>query len=100
MNWKIYYIEDAKLDIKEAKGWYAQKQITLGDRFVNQVKSALITLKSNPLQYQIKYKNIRIKYTDVFPFGIHYYLEEESKKIIIIAVLHNRQNLETSINRV
>jgi hypothetical protein len=54
MNWKIYYIEDAKLDIKEAKGWYAQKQITLGDRFVNQVKSALITLKSNPLQYQIK----------------------------------------------
>ncbi len=36
---------------------------------------------------------------DIFPFGIHYYLDEDLSKIIIIAVLHHGKNPGTSKGR-
>ncbi len=44
MQWKIYYVEEAKLDIKEAKDWYGIKSLALAERFIKHLKSAVNSL--------------------------------------------------------
>ncbi len=93
MSYTVHYLLEAKLDIMEAKDWYAGKKLELRERFITQVKSALANLKSHPFHYEVRYKNLRIKHLNIFPYGIYYYIDENQRRIVIVAVLHHRQKI-------
>lgn len=100
LSWRLFYYDEVKIDIKEAKQWYNNKQKGLEKRFAKNIKSAIVRLQKNPLVYETRYKNVRIVYPDVFPYSIHFYLNEQSRKIVIIAILHQSRNPEYSQGRV
>ena len=90
--YKIVILPPATSDIKDAAHWYESKKEGLGKRFVRFVRKKVTTIAGDPNLYAIRYSDVRTAIIDVFPFMIHFKMEEEAKMIIIIAVLHTSQN--------
>ena len=78
----------AKDDVHEAAAWYNSKQKGLGKRFVQAIRDKVQYIKQNPKASPVRYDDVRTAVLDVFPFMIHYTIEEQNKTVIITAVFH------------
>lgn len=92
MTYSLHYFDEVKFDLQQAKAWYKEQKIGLEKRFVNEVKKCLLRVQNNPKGYEVKYKNIRSAFTDIFPYAIHFFIDDEYKRIVIIAILHQNRN--------
>lgn len=88
MAFKINYHHDVKYDIEDAKYWYNKQQSGLGQKLLFQIKKVISAIVENPYLFQEKYNGIRIAYTSIFPFGVHYFVDEKNKIITILAIFH------------
>jgi plasmid stabilization system protein ParE len=88
MSYTVVNHKEVKNDILQAKDGYKSQQKGLEKRFVNEVKNTLSYLIKNPLLFQVKYKTVRTAFTEIFPYGVHYHLNEETKTITILGVFH------------
>jgi plasmid stabilization system protein ParE len=84
----------AKLDIAEAASWYNSKQKGLGKRFTNEVRSKVLFIRENPKSSAVRYDDTRCAVLDIFPFMIHYTIDDANKTIIIAAIFHTSLNPE------
>ena len=82
----------AKDDIREAALWYNEKQKGLGIRFLSEVREKVFFLRQNPQTVGVRYDDVRTTVLNIFPFMIHYTINENSETIIISAVLHTSRN--------
>ena len=82
----------AKEDIRDAALWYEDKQKGLGRGFTDQVRETVSFIKKNPKACNIRYDDIRTTVLNVFPFMLHYTIDENNKTVIISAVLHTSRN--------
>jgi hypothetical protein len=82
----------AKQDINEAAKWYNKKQKGLGKRFTLHVRQKINFLKREPHVAAIRYDDVRTAVLDVFPYMVHYNIDDLNKSIIISAVLHTSRN--------
>lgn len=89
----------AKEDIREAAKWYNKQQKGLGKRFTAEVREKAHFIRQNPKASNMRYKNVRTAILNVFPFMIHYTIDEKDKTIIVSAVLHTSRNPELWKNR-
>ncbi len=92
--YKSIILPPAKEDIQEAAKWYNKQQKGLGKRFTAEVRENVHFIRQNPNASNIRYKNIRTNVLNVFPFMIHYTIDEKSKTVIVSAVLHTSRNPE------
>lgn len=81
--YKVVILQLAKFDISEAAAWYNSKQKGLGKRFTNEVRTKVLFIRHNPKASAIRYDEIRCAVLDVFPFMVHYTIEEANKTIIV-----------------
>ena len=58
-------------------------------QFAEEVIKAITKLIDQPTAYAIRYKNFRIVHTRIFPYGVHFYIDEALKTVVITAVIHN-----------
>ncbi len=86
--YKVTILPLAKQDIAEAAGWYKSKQKGLGKRFTKEVRSKILFVRNNPKASAIRYNETHCSVLDVFPFIIHYNIDEPKKTIIVAAVFH------------
>lgn len=89
----------AKEDIREAAKWYNKRQIGLGKRFTAEVRDKVNFIRQNPETSNVRYDNVRTAVLNVFPFMVHFTIDEKNKTIIISAVLHTSRNPELRKNR-
>jgi plasmid stabilization system protein ParE len=89
----------AKEDIREAAKWYNKRQEGLGKRFILEVREKVQFIRKNPNASNIRYDGVRTAVLNVFPFMVHYTVDENNKTIIISAVLHTSRNIELWENR-
>ncbi len=82
----------AKEDIREVAIWYNEKQKGLGKKFTVQVRDTIYLIKQNPKAYNVRYDDVRTAVLSVFPFMLHYTIDEKNKTIIISAILHTSRN--------
>ncbi len=92
MKAKITVAKFVKQDLKEATSWYNKAREGLGLLLLNEVNEKVKQISENPLAYEIKYSNIRVAFTQKFPYGIHFEFLEDQNQIIILAVLHTAVN--------
>ena len=92
MKYTMTVKPEAELDILESAKWYEEKQKNLGVRFLDEIDEKLKLVAQNPLNYQVRYKTIRMALVEHFPYAIHFLIEEE--KIIVLAVLGTREDPE------
>ena len=90
--YKAIILPLAKLDISDAAVWYNSKQKGLGKRVTKKVRSKVLFICKNPKASTVRYDNTRCAVLDVFPFMIHYTIDEQNKAIIVIAVFHTSLN--------
>ncbi len=100
MSYKIIYLDEAKQDVKKAKAWYKKQLNGLQKKFAIAVIDAINKLQIFPTAYTIRYRNIRIIHTEIFPYGIHFYIDDISMTIVITAIIHNYRNIENFVDRI
>lgn len=86
--YRVVLLKVAKDDVKGAACWYEDKQDKLGKKFLKDVRQITGLIRRNPYGYAIRYDDVRTAVLDIFPFMIHYRIDEYSKVVIIAAVLH------------
>jgi len=92
--YKAVILPLAKEDIRNSAKWYNEKQKDLGKRFTSEIREKVYFVRQNPQTGNIRYNNVRIIVLNIFPFMIHYILDDHNKAIVISAVLHTSRNPE------
>lgn len=90
----VIVLKGAEQDIDEAIAWYESQKQGLGLRFYMSVREALELLKDNPLLYAKVKEEFRRVLTKGFPYALFYALDEEKRKVEVIAVIHQSRNPE------
>ena len=99
MPYNILYLDEAKTDVKAAKTWYKNQRNGLQKQFAQEVTKAISLLQNFPQVYAIRYRNIRVVHTKVFPFGIHFYINDISKVVTITAIVHDFRDVASVMDR-
>jgi mRNA-degrading endonuclease RelE of RelBE toxin-antitoxin system len=63
-------------------------------RFAEDIKKAIRVLENNPFAHAIRHKNIRVAHPVIFPYCIHYYIDDAQMRIVIVGIVHNSRNPE------
>ena len=92
LNYKLKIDIEAFKDIQETIEWYELQLKGLGQRYKNQTKKQINSLKKNPYLFDIKYNEIRCRKIEKFPFLIHYYIDDSLKTITVFAVFHTSRS--------
>jgi len=92
--YKAIILPHAKEDIKEAAHWYNGKQKGLGKRFTQEVRSKIGQICENPMSAAVRYDETRCAVIDIFPFMVHFSINDTQKQVIISAVFHTSLNPE------
>jgi plasmid stabilization system protein ParE len=89
----------AKEDVREAALWYGKRQEGLGKRFTAEAREKVHFIRQNPKASNVRYDSVRTAVLNVFPFMVHFTIDEKNKTIIISAVLHTSRDPELWKNR-
>lgn len=84
----------AKEDIQEAATWYNKQQEGLGKRFTAEIREKVHFIRQNPKALNVRYDGVRTAVLNMFPFMVHYTIDEKNKAIIISSVLHTSRDPE------
>ena len=84
----------AKEDIREAAKWYNKKSQGLGKRFTAEIREKVRFIRQNPTASNIRYDNVRTAVLNIFPYMVHFTIDEPSKTIVFSAVLHTSRDPE------
>lgn len=82
MKYSIEFEEDSLNDFFDGIAYYEKISESLADQFYNDFWRSIDRIKENPLHYQNRYRGIRIAFTEKFPFGIHYFIENDLIKVV------------------
>lgn len=90
MNWKVVARPQVENDIIEAAEWYDSQRIGLGDEFVEEILAVFDALAINPLLHCRRHptKNLRWRYPKRFPYRVIYEVTEDTKLVVVGAVIH------------
>lgn len=97
MTYKFQILDAADRDIRETIGHYERVRKGLSMDFELCLDEGYADILNLPLGYQIRYRDVRIKFIRRFPYGIHYLVEPGH--IIIIAVFHTSKSPGKWFNR-
>jgi plasmid stabilization system protein ParE len=89
---------EAEADINDAYRWYENREPGLGGEFLGEVSTAFSRLASNPLHYPELHGTARRGRVRRFPYIVIYIVRLD--QIVILAVLHQRQNPRLGESRV
>jgi plasmid stabilization system protein ParE len=87
-KYKIIFSSFALNDFKEAKHWYNTQQKDLGKRLIKDVKETIASIKLNPYHASIKFENIRTTSCKIFPYSLHYEIDEENDLVRVLSIFH------------
>ncbi|MCF8276954.1 MAG: type II toxin-antitoxin system RelE/ParE family toxin [Flavobacteriales bacterium] len=90
MSYQVILESVAEQDITEAAEWYETQSKDLGKRFVAEIRAVFTQLRMNPQLFTKRYRDIHTATVKVFPYLVHYLIEE--RMVIIIAVLHTSRS--------
>lgn len=89
----------AKQDIREAAIWYNKQSPGLGKRFITEIREKVNFIRHNPLASNVRYDGVRTAVLNVFPFMIHFTIDEKNKTVIVTAVFHTSRDPQLWENR-
>ena len=86
----VVWVPAAEADLREARTWYEDIRLELGDHFALAVDAAVEAIAKNPLQFPAVYRGRRRAGVRRFPYGIFYEVQEH--RIVVIACFHARRD--------
>lgn len=92
MKYKVSIEPQALADIQNITDWYNEKQAGLGKRFQKTTIKQIDNLCSNPYVCAIRFKEIRCLLIKKFPYMAHFYINEETTTVEVLAVISTSRN--------
>ena len=89
---------EAEEDLAEARDWYENNRVGLGDEFLDSAEKFFERISEFPELYAIVVKNIRRGKLDRFPYVVYYRFLKD--KIEVLAVLHGRRDAKAWRRRI
>lgn len=89
MKFKILISEDAENQILEAILYYKNISVSLSKKFSKEISETVELISENPQHYQNRYKEIKIAFTNKFPYSLHFIIKNDT--IYILKMLHQKQ---------
>ncbi len=94
MIWKLVYRPFVKQDLQKAIQYYKLISPNLAKSFLIRVREAEKYISQNPYGDDVMYRQIRMHNLKQFPYHIHFMVDEERKKVVILAIAFSkRENL-------
>src|SRR5690349_2355016 len=97
MAYKVILQPEAIKDLQEAINYYSSISIPLGRKFHTQVGSILAELSQLPF-YEVRYDDVRMRKIKLFPYIIHFRIDEKALIVRVYAIRFALMNPE--VNRV
>jgi toxin ParE1/3/4 len=95
--YRLFIKPSAEMDAMDAANWYNHKVDGLGNEFLLALEAKINSIKRNPHQFAIIYKNIRRALTERFPFGLFFIVENEA--VYVLAIIHTSRSPKTWMKR-
>lgn len=86
MSRKVVVEPQAEQDLLNAMQWYSSQHQGLELNLLAEVSQVIEEIAAMPEYFQIQYRNVRIRYTSKFKYGIHYTIDGST--IYVHAILH------------
>jgi len=93
LSWRAFFTDSANLDLLGARDWYEKERAGLGLEFVGEVESATMRIESNPEQFAIVYRDVRLCPVKRFPYIVAFRIENEFAEIL--SVMHAHRDPES-----
>ena len=87
MMYTLILSKETEKDIQLAYRWYEEQSNGLGDKFIQSLEKAIISIQTNPQFYSYRKRNIRGCIIKGFPYVILFYITG-SDNIRVKAVFH------------
>ena len=87
---KLIIKPSAELEATDAAIWYNQKRDGLGNEFLLALEAKINAIRRNPKQFIAVYKNIRRTFTERFPYGVFFIIENDV--VYVLAILHTSRS--------
>ena len=97
MNYKLIVRPEAEAELEDAFLWYERQIAGLGNQFLLSVDAVINSIRRNPRQYPVVYKNIHRALTRRFPYQIFFTVKD--MYVVIIAVFHGMRDPSVWQNR-
>lgn len=92
MTYSIRFRPIIEVEVEEAFDWYENQLDHLGDQFLAAIDDVFGEILANPYKFQIRYNKTRIAVINRFPYLVLFTVDESSKDIVVLGVLHQRRN--------
>lgn len=92
VSYTVFFSSKAEKEIRSTWTWYEERQIGLGDRFVDELLHKVRAIQQEPELFSNKYKFYREVKLAVFPMLIIYRINKRKKVIRIVAVFHTSRD--------
>lgn len=94
MPLRIAVLPLAKSDIQSAADWYESQKPGLGKKVKDHIVKAIEQI-ADPLRgYGPVYRNLSRIFVEQFPYSIYFMIDDTRQRIVIYAVLHQKQDRE------
>lgn len=97
--YEAQYFDLALEDLKQAKTWYKEQKDGLEIDFANAIKQTIEKVLQMPTAFAVRYRNVRIAHTPVFPYNVHFYIDEKAQTIVFTAFIHNKREDALRVGR-
>lgn len=92
MSYKFVYRPFVKQDLQKAKEYYNAISPKLAKDFLSRIREAKKYIALNPDADDVMYNKIRMHKLHQFPYHVHYFVDNENKQIVILAVEFSKRN--------
>lgn len=79
-------------DVENAVNYYKHINPKLAKQFLFRIREAKTYLTKSPNSFQIKYREVRTLILKQFPYHIHYLIDNDNDRIVILAIVHMYKN--------
>lgn len=91
MAYTLQYFDEVEKDVNKAKKWYKKEKEGQEVEFASEIENAIYRILESPQIFAIRYKKVRIAHPKIFPYNIHFYIDESNNKVVIIAIVHGKR---------
>ena len=91
MTHQVRIRPEAQIEFNQSVDWYEERQLGLGQRFVESIDSAIQSIAESPEQAARVHKEVRCKSVKGFPYQVFYRIKGQHT-VEVLSIFHVRQH--------
>ncbi len=92
MVYRITFRKRAAKEYIKAIAWYKERSLRASENFRKAVEEGLNKIESDPFYFRNSYKHFFETKLPKYPYGIVYFIDEESRLVVITTIFHHKRH--------